>query len=113
MKRLVLAVCAVLMVFVLCAAAESEQYGSTEIYVPRNTKYEGTLNPDGNGIFICTTSPRRGELLLNENGRFTYTPKKDFSGKDYFGYRVKDGSGDLSEEKTVIIKISRPHRHEI
>ena len=107
MKRLVLAVCAALMAVIFCAAAEGEKYESTEISVQQNTKYEGILSAEGNGTFILTTSSRRGELRLNENGRFFYTPKKNFTGKDYFGYRVKDGIGNVSEEKTVIIRVQR------
>ena len=107
MKRLVLAVCTVLMAVVFCAAAEGEKYGRTEISVRQNTGYEGTLNADGNGAFFVTTGSRRGELILHENGRFSYTPERDFSGKDYFGYRIRDSKGEVSEENTVIIRVNK------
>ena len=107
MKRFLLVVCALLMAFVFsAAAAESEKYESTEFHVRYNTKYEGKLKSEENGIFFAETNPRRGELLLHENGLFSYTPNQNFKGKDYFGYRVKDAEGNISQEKTAILKIS-------
>ena len=96
-----------MMSFVFCAAAESEKYESTEILVRSNTKYEGELASDGNDIFFPTTEPRRGALFLEENGRFSYIPDRNFKGRDYFGYRIRDGKGEVSEEKTVIIRVQR------
>ena len=107
MKRFFLTVCALGAAFVFCAAAASENYGAMEISVRCNTEYEGVLQAEENEIFFAATDPRRGELLLRENGRFSYTPNRDFSGKDYFGYRTKDTAGNISQEKTVIIKVLR------
>ena len=110
MKRLFLTLCALLTAFSLSAAAESEKYESTEITVRCDTEYEGVLREAGKGSFLAATNPRRGELVLNENGRFSYTPKKNFSGKDYFGYRVRDEKGNISQEKTVIIRVIKPEK---
>ena len=107
MKRFFLTICALLAAFVFCAAAENENYGAMEISVRCNTEYEGTLEAGENEIFFAATDPRRGELILRENGRFSYTPDRNFSGKDYFGYRTKDTAGNISQEKTIIIKVIR------
>ena len=107
MKRFFLMICALLAAFVFSAAAESENCGAAEISVRCNTEYEGILEAEGNETFFAATNPRRGELILRENGRFSYTPDRDFSGKDYFGYRTKDAAGNTSQEKTVIIKVIR------
>ena len=107
MKRFFLTICALLAAFVFCAAAENENYGAMEISVRCNTEYEGTLESGENETFIIATEPRRGELILRENGWFSYTPNRDFSGKDYFGYRTRDAEGNISQEKTVIIKVIR------
>ena len=107
MKRFFIVICAFMISIAFCAAAESEKYESMEILVRSNTKYEGELASEKNGTFFAATNPRRGELFLDENGRFSYTPDKNFKGRDYFGYRVKDAEGNISQEKTVIIKVER------
>ena len=44
---------------------------------------------------------------LEPDGNFTYTPGTDKKGRDYFGYKVADSEGNLSQEATVIIKIEK------
>ena len=110
MKRILLIVCALLMAFVFSAAAENVKFENTEIIVRCDTEYKGELLPEGDGVFLLSTKPRRGELHLNVNGSFSYTPRPGFSGRDYFGYRVKDSKGEVSEEKTVIVRVIKPQR---
>ena len=44
-------------------------------------------------VFTVATDVSNGELLLNEDGTFTYTPDGDFNGTDSFTYQVDDGNG--------------------
>ncbi|MGG0741653.1 Ig-like domain-containing protein, partial [Niallia taxi] len=45
-----------------------------------------------------------GKLELNKDGTFTYTPDKDYSGKDSFTYKATDGKLE-SAEQTVEIEV--------
>lgn len=49
------------------------------------------------------TGPSFGELTLNANGSFQYTPDAEFNGQDSFTYQVSDGY--LTDEATVEINV--------
>ena len=51
------------------------------------------------------TPPENGELTLNSDGSFGYTPNQGFSGADRFTYRASD-SFALSQPATVTIVVS-------
>lgn len=57
--------------------------------------------------FELTTEPMKGSVELSADGYFIYTPKENKRGKDYFGFRAVDESGNESQEGTVIIKLIR------
>ncbi|MEM6374586.1 MAG: cadherin-like domain-containing protein, partial [Pseudomonadota bacterium] len=46
-----------------------------------------------------------GNLVLNSNGSFTYTPNQGFSGQDSFTYSASDGNGG-SDTATVTITVN-------
>ncbi len=49
-------------------------------------------DPDGQTLRITLEEePQFGELVLNEDGSFEYTPIADFHGEDRFSYRISDG----------------------
>ena len=52
--------------------------------------------------------PRRGAVTLNEDGTFTYTPKKNKVGVDSFTYSATDPAGNVSREATVTVQILKP-----
>ena len=83
-----------------------------EINTFRNATVTGQLtahDPQGGKLkFVLTTEPVKGSLELNEDGSFVYTPNEGKRGRDYFGYKVSDGEGNLSQEATVIIRIQKP-----
>jgi hypothetical protein len=83
-----------------------------EISTYRGVSVSGQLaamDPEGEAVtFQITTPPIKGAILLEEDGRFTYTPADGKRGKDYFGYKAMDESGSLSHEATVIIRIEKP-----
>ncbi|MDO4982638.1 MAG: Ig-like domain-containing protein [Eubacteriales bacterium] len=83
-----------------------------EIYTLVNTPAFGSLHADGDGkdvTFYVTTQPVKGELTVDGDGYYRYTPHPNRRGRDYFGFRVKDGDGNVSQEATVIIRIAKQH----
>src|SRR5262249_54496190 len=49
---------------------------------------------DGDQLTATVASgPAHGELTLNADGSFSYTPATDFDGEDSFTYTVSDGHG--------------------
>ena len=84
---------------------------SFELSTPMNTPYEGQLSAsDGDSeelFYEITTQPVKGEIVLNEDGSFVYTPRENKKGRDYFGYKAIDPDGNYSQEATVIIRIKK------
>lgn len=55
-------------------------------------------------IAVKVSSPAHGELTLNADGSFTYTPTSGYAGADSFMYKSNDGKAD-STEATVSIAV--------
>ena len=61
---------------------------------------------DGDSLTVSlVTSPQYGQLSLNPDGSFTYTPISSFTGSDSFQYRVSDGLAE-SQVATVTIDVT-------
>lgn len=66
-------------------------------------------DPEGEKMtFTLVRQPKRGEVVLNEDGSFIYTPKKNKVGVDSFTYTAADPAGNVSREATVTIQILKP-----
>lgn len=82
-----------------------------ELTTYRETSVGGRMaavDPDGESVrFLVTTQPSKGTLEASEDGRFVYTPSEGKRGRDYFGYKAVDASGNLSQEATVILHIKK------
>ena len=78
----------------------------------KNIPNEGRLkatDPEGQPLsYTLTRQPRRGDVVIQSDGTFTYTPKKNKVGVDSFTYTATDPSGNVSKEATVTIKILKP-----
>ena len=78
----------------------------------KNIPNEGTLkvtDPEGQPLtYTLVRAPRRGEVVLGEDGSFTYTPKKNKVGVDSFTYTAADPAGNVSREATVTVQIIKP-----
>ncbi len=78
----------------------------------KNLPNEGTLqvsDPEGKTLtYTLTRQPKRGEVVLREDGSFLYTPKKNKVGVDSFTYTATDPAGNVSREATVTITILKP-----
>ncbi len=83
-----------------------------EISTFRNETVNGILTAldpeDDIAQFVLTTKPIKGEVIIEADGTFTYSPREGKKGRDYFGYKALDSEGNLSQEATVIIKINKP-----
>ncbi len=119
-KRLLAAVCAL----TLCVSfapvyAETDDGGISNAPIAENFELEtyrgvpvgGQLtatDPEDEPVtFRLTTEPMKGTVELQENGSFVYTPNEGKRGRDYFGYKAVDSSGNESQEATVIIRIRK------
>lgn len=78
----------------------------------KNLPNGGTLkvhDPEGQALqFTLTRAPKRGEVTINDDGTFTYTPKKNKVGTDSFTYTATDPAGNVSRQATVTIQILKP-----
>lgn len=78
----------------------------------KNLPNQGTLkvtDPEGLAMtFTVTRQPKRGEVTVNTDGTFVYTPRKNKVGVDSFTYTATDPAGNVSREATVTIQILKP-----
>ena len=99
----------------LCGYAAAENSApiaqNLELSTYRGVSVGGRLSatdPDGDALsFQITTDPVKGSIDLDDDGHFVYTPESGKRGRDYFGYRATDTSGNRSQEATVIIRIEK------
>jgi filamentous hemagglutinin family protein len=58
-------------------------------------------------VVLDGTSPQHGQLVLNKDGTFTYSPDEGFSGNDSFTYLVTDGQlGGAPAGATVTVTVN-------
>ena len=76
--------------------------------LPNQGKLKAT-DPEGHGMtYSLIRQPKRGDVTLQADGTFTYTPKKNKVGVDSFTYTAVDPAGNVSREATVTITILKP-----
>lgn len=119
MKRLFISLAATALTLLMCAGVTQPGYAegsapvaeNLELDTYRNVSVGGKLkayDPDDDvASFEITTQPVKGSIELENDGSFVYTPNQDKKGKDYFGYKAIDESGNYSQEATVIVRISK------
>lgn len=78
----------------------------------KNLPNKGQLKvtePEGQALtYNLVRKPKRGEVTLNADGSFEYTPKKNKVGVDSFTYTATDPAGNVSREATVTVQILKP-----
>ena len=78
----------------------------------KNIPLEGGLkvkDPEGESMtYAVSRQPRRGSVEIRQDGRFTYTPKKNKVGVDSFTFIATDAAGKVSREATVTVTILKP-----
>ena len=66
-------------------------------------------DPEGKPMtYTVTRTPKRGDVVIREDGSFIYTPRKNKVGIDSFTYTATDPAGNVSREATVTIQIIKP-----
>lgn len=66
-------------------------------------------DPEGQKLtFTITRQPKRGDVVIREDGSFHYTPKKNKVGVDSFTYTAADPAGNVSREATVTVTVTKP-----
>ena len=66
-------------------------------------------DPEGKKLtFTVTRQPKRGNVVVREDGSFHYTPNKNKVGVDSFAYTATDPAGNVSREATVTITVTKP-----
>ena len=83
---------------------------SLETYknLPNNSRLQ-SKDPEGETLtYTIVRQPKRGTVQLQEDGSFTYTPKKNKVGVDSFTYTAADPAGNVSRKATVTIQILKP-----
>ncbi|MBQ7340583.1 MAG: cadherin-like domain-containing protein [Oscillospiraceae bacterium] len=90
--------------------APAAQDSSVETY--KNLPNTGTLqvsDPEGQALtYTLVRKPKRGEVVIAQDGSFTYTPKKNKVGVDSFTFTAADPAGNVSREATVTVQILKP-----
>jgi VCBS repeat-containing protein len=89
--------------------ANNDSYIGTED-TPLTVNAPGLLTNDtdldGNPLTAALRSPPgKGQVTVNANGSFTYTPNANANGADSFSYRVNDGTAN-SADATVSLTIN-------
>lgn len=78
----------------------------------KNLPSEGMLkfsDPEGQPLrFTVTRMPKRGTLIIREDGSYLYTPDKNKVGTDSFAFTATDPAGNVSREATVTVRILKP-----
>lgn len=66
-------------------------------------------DPEGKTMtFTVVRAPKRGSVVIREDGSYHYTPEKNKVGVDSFTYTATDPAGNVSREATVTITITKP-----
>jgi VCBS repeat-containing protein len=88
--------------------AVDDAYSVTEnatLTVPAPGVLANDTDPDGDTLMAALVSPpQHGDLTLNPDGSFTYTPDPGFTGPDTFTYRASDGT--LTDDATVTLTVT-------
>jgi VCBS repeat-containing protein len=57
---------------------------------------------DGGLVVSLLTAPSHGEVTINNDGSFTYTPAENYAGLDAFTYQVTDADGDSASASVAL-----------
>ncbi|WP_299568440.1 S8 family serine peptidase [uncultured Shewanella sp.] len=58
------------------------------------------------GSVVVVDEPANGSVVITESGEATYTPNKDFFGKDMFTYSATDAAGTVSTPTEVVVEVT-------
>ena len=72
---------------------------------PITSALPAASDPDGDPLTygLGTSLPQHGNVIVNPDGTFTYTPVTNFHGTDTFTYTVTDGAETVTRTMTVTV----------
>ena len=77
----------------------------------RNLPNEAMLkvsDPEGKPMtYTVTRTPKRGDVIIREDGSFLYTPRRNKVGTDSFTFTATDAAGNVSREATVTMQVMK------
>ena len=63
-------------------------------------------DPEGDAIeYIVVSYPKYGTVSVTDDGKYTYTPRAGYVGRDKFSYVLRDTFGNYSEASTVSLAV--------
>lgn len=79
-------------------AANTDEYTTVQDTTLTGNVLDNDVIPDGSTITVTGpgAGPWNGDLTLNEDGTFTYTPAPGYVGTDSFSYTITDQDGNTS-----------------
>jgi VCBS repeat-containing protein len=81
---------------------------ATDLQIPAPGLIFNDYDKDNDQLYASLEkSPQNGTVTINENGSFTYTPKKNFTGKDVFTYSLSDHKLNSEIDGKVTITVSK------
>ncbi|MEA1834546.1 Ig-like domain-containing protein [Methylobacterium durans] len=79
---------------------DAPEAGAPPLSTPEDTPVDGRVamrDVDGDPLAVAVEQPpRSGNLVLRPDGGYTYTPDRDFHGRDSFTLRVSDPNGGVT-----------------
>lgn len=88
-----------------------DSINASSINTQESISYYGNLyanDPEGDDLeFIIVSYPQKGSVTITdeEKGKYCYTPKEGFTGKDKFSFVVRDEYGNYSKPVTVSVRV--------
>ncbi|WP_159691600.1 retention module-containing protein, partial [Cognatazoarcus halotolerans] len=61
-----------------------------------------TPSGDGGNVWALASGPANGNVTVNADGTFSYTPDANYNGPDSFTYTITDADGDVSTATAMI-----------
>lgn len=97
------------------AAADAPQARADKVLTQQGQSVSGQVlandaDADGGALQarLASGTLRGGEVALQPDGQFTYTPAPGFVGQDQFSYRAVDASGLASAAALVTVQVDAP-----
>ncbi len=87
--------------------ANPESFVTDEDVVLTGTVLANDTDVDGDTLTAhLVVGPSNGDVVLNADGTFTYTPHRNYNGPDSFSYEARDGNGGVSLVAAVPIDVT-------
>lgn len=89
--------------------------GALETYknMPNSGQLRASDPENGPLTYELVEQSKRGTVVIETDGAFTYTPDENKVGNDYFTFRVLDEAGNYSEPAKVRVTIRKPTDKEV